>query len=283
MMSLPRFLGGLAALVLTGLVFQPSARAEDSAANGNQSKIESRAIIRQALTKKINWEFIERPLGDIIEDLKKELNIPMRLDMKPLGDIGITLETPISFKMSGITAKSALNLMLRDLGLVTTIHDEVLMVTTPEEAENRLETVVYDVSDLPAFRRESGGTEPDYEQLIDVIMKNILPTSWDDLGGPGSVMGYSAGDVQSLVISQTEEAQDRIADLLSNLRKLRQWPLSVEEINKLPVVPPPKPKETKPRPKPMGGMGGGAGGMGGMGGMGGGMGGMGGGMMGGAK
>jgi hypothetical protein len=267
MMTIRRLSSCLAVLILAGLAFQPIARTEESIIVGNQAKIESRELIRQALTKKINWDMTERPLGDFAEDLKKELNIPVRLDSRLLNDLGITPDTTITFKMSGITAKSALSLLLSDLGLTTLIRDEVLLITTPEEAENTLELVVYNVSDLPAFRLPGDKTVPDFEQLIDVIAKNIKPATWDDVGGPGCIKEYNAGDVQTLVVSQTDEVQERISDLLSSMRKLRHWPLSKEEIDKLPPVPPPKPS------KPIGGVMSGMGGMGGgmMGGAGGGM------------
>ena len=39
--------------------------------------------------------------------------------------------------MKGITLRSALRLMLHELSLTYIIQDEVLLITTPEEAESR--------------------------------------------------------------------------------------------------------------------------------------------------
>jgi hypothetical protein len=246
-----KHLSCLAVLLLAGLAFRPAARADDSIPDGMQPKIESRAAFRQALTKKINWEFVERPLGEVVEELKKELNIPMRLDMRTLNDLGVTPDTPVTFKMSGITAKSALSLLLRDLGLTTMIRDEVLLVTTPDEADNQLETVVYNVADLVQVASgttlsnlnmpedyatvpvQLGGAPPaprkstplahqsDFDSLIDVITKSIKPTAWDDVGGVGSIQPFESGGICAIVVTHTDEVHEEIAKLLSQLRALR--------------------------------------------------------------
>jgi hypothetical protein len=234
--------------MFAGAISIPCVRAGDSASPGSQPAVEARAAIRQAFAKKVNWDFAEKSLEYVVEDLTKELNIPIRMDSRTLNDLGVASDTPVTFKISGITAKSALSLMLRDLGLTTMVRDEVLVITSPEEAENQLETIVYDVSDLPAFRRPGGGTSPDYEQLIDVITRSIKPMSWDEVGGPGSVNAYDAGDAQTLVVSHTGDVHEEISNLLDSLRKLRHSPLKPEEIEKLPPLPPPPSKPSKPMP-----------------------------------
>jgi hypothetical protein len=268
MMMIRKLLRCLAALILVGIVFQSTARAEDSTAAKavEKAKPEPADAIRQALTKKIEWNFEEMPLADVAEVLHKELKIPIRLDTKALNDLGITPETTITFKMSGISAKTALKLLLGDLGLTTIIDDEVLIITSPDVADCQLITVIYDVSDLPAYRRANGKTVPDYDALSDVITRTIKPTTWDEVGGQGSVQPFESGEVQALVVSQTREVQDEILNLLAGLRKLRQWPLGEKEIEKLPIDPGPNPQSQGMGMHGMGGHGGmGMNGMGGQG------------------
>ncbi len=50
--------------------------------------------------------------------------------------------------------------------------------------------------------------------LIDLITSTIKPTTWDEVGGPGSIMP-AAG---MLVISQTQEVHEEIEGVLANLR-----------------------------------------------------------------
>ena len=54
----------------------------------------------------------------------------------------------VTVSLSGVTLRSALKLMLKEIDLTYVIRDEVLKITTPEEAENELLTKVYPVADL---------------------------------------------------------------------------------------------------------------------------------------
>jgi hypothetical protein len=217
------------------------------------------AVIRQALTKKVSWNFKEMPLSEVVEALHKELNVPVYLDNKAMIDIGVTPETKVFFKLSGVTAKKALHLMLQDMGLAYYINEEVLTITSPDTADNMLFTEFYNVADLPSFRRGNGGTVPNYDKLIDLITFCVKPTTWDEVGGSGSIIEYDAAGIQILVISQTSDVHEEIQQLLDRLRTFRQWPLDKETVEKLPPEPTSAPKQRGPRGvgMMMGGMGGG--------------------------
>jgi Mg-chelatase subunit ChlD/uncharacterized membrane protein YgcG len=93
-------------------------------------------------------EFIETPLADVVEYLKDTHQIPIEIDNKALDDVGLSTDVPVTRNLSGVTLRSALRLMLRELELTYMIQDEVLLITTPEEAETQLVTKVYPVADL---------------------------------------------------------------------------------------------------------------------------------------
>ena len=71
-----------------------------------------------------------------------------------------------------------------------------------------------------------GGTQADYESLIELITSTIAPTTWDDVGGPGSIEKFQGN--LSLVISQTQEVHEEIADLLEQLRRLQDLQVTIE-------------------------------------------------------
>jgi general secretion pathway protein D len=71
-----------------------------------------------------------------------------------------------------------------------------------------------------------GGTSADFESLIELITSTIAPTTWDDVGGPGSVQQFQGN--LSLVISQTQEVHEEIADLLEQLRRLQDLQVTIE-------------------------------------------------------
>jgi hypothetical protein len=173
--------------------------------------------------------------------------------------------------MRGITLKSALRLLLHKLGLTYTIQDEVLLITTPEQADSMLETKVYPVADLvlPAGATTEPGGQADFDALIDLLTSTVKPTCWDSVGGPGSVVPFENG--MSIVVSQTQDVQEEIETVLEKLRKVKR---------DTGVAGLPARARRQRRSDGSQSMGGGMGGMGGgMGGMGGGMGGMGGGGM----
>ena len=62
--------------------------------------------------------------------------------------MGVAPDSRITRNLKGVSLRSALRLLLHDLGLAFEIRNEVLSITTPEQAESHLATVVYDVADL---------------------------------------------------------------------------------------------------------------------------------------
>jgi hypothetical protein len=62
-------------------------------------------------------------------------------------------------------------------------------------------------------------TEPDAgDQLVEIIRDTIAPSTWDKRGGPGTIMLWRPGN--ALVIRQTDEVQDDVANLLIQLRRV---------------------------------------------------------------
>jgi hypothetical protein len=190
--------------------------------------------LEDALNSTTEIEFTEAPLQEVIDTLKERHRIEIQIDTKALTDVGIGTDTPVTKSLKGITLRSALNLMLHELGLTWTIQDEVLLITTPEEEDNLLTTVVYDVADLVEL---SDGD--DYDTLIDLITSTVKPTTWDNVGGPGSIQGSSLDTAKVLVVLQTYRIQREIANLLENIRKVGK-----EHPNAGP------PRRSKPAPSP---------------------------------
>jgi hypothetical protein len=115
-----------------------------------------------------------------------------------------------------------LNLILRPVQLTHIPHEEVLLITSQVEAENRLLTRLYPVQDLvrqiPAEESRSGSVEYDFDPLLDTIGATVAPQTWDTVGGPGSVQGFDAS--VALVVSQTEEVHQSLEKLLAQIRRV---------------------------------------------------------------
>ena len=118
--------------------------------------------------------------------------------------------------------RSALRLTLRELGMTYLIQDGTLLITTTEAAESKLTTRIYQVADLvEMYRDENGNVDTDFESLMDLIISTVQPTTWDDVGGPGSIARQSMGNAKVLAISQTQAVHEEIAALLTRLREVR--------------------------------------------------------------
>ena len=90
----------------------------------------------RALKQPTQIEFVETPLRDVIDYLKDLHHIEIQLDSAALKEAGVDENTPITKNLKGISLRSALKLMLDELQLKYVIHNEVLLITTPEKAES---------------------------------------------------------------------------------------------------------------------------------------------------
>src|SRR5690606_9351994 len=60
------------------------------------------------------------------------------------------------------------------------------------------------------------------DSLVESITSAIDAETWSELGGPGSMNVLWTGKNTVLIISQTRRTHDKVASLLSELRKLRK-------------------------------------------------------------
>ena len=233
----------------TEFVPKPLAKPSDAERDASRGKYEKederRAAIetklRKALDERLSVEFQDAPLKDVIAFLIDKSKLPIQLEKRVMDDAGIADDAPITFTSKDRQLRHILDGLLKPIELTWIVQDEVILVTTPEMAEERMTTRVYDVADLPAFRDKDGKTVPDYEGLSNTLRSTVAPTTWDDAGGRGSIKPFNNGGVQAVVVLQTQRVHERIVDVLANLRKVRKAPLTKEELEKLPPVPPPKP------------------------------------------
>ena len=71
-----------------------------------------------------------------------------------------------------------------------------------------------------------GGSQADFDSLIELITSTIDPTTWDSVGGTGSIKEFATN--LSLVISQTQEVHEKIVDLLEQLRRMQDLQVTIE-------------------------------------------------------
>ena len=182
--------------------------------------------IEKALSEPTQMEFIDTPLPDVIEYLKDLHHMEIQIDKKAMEEAGISPDYPVTKNLKGISLRSALTLLLSSYDLTYTIDNEVLLVTTQEKAKGLLITRLYTVGDLVAFH-DTDGDWDDYDSLIDLITTTVVPTSWDAVGGPGSITGFRAGEARLLVVSASDQVQRELNAFLENIRALAKEAVKV--------------------------------------------------------
>jgi type II secretory pathway component GspD/PulD (secretin) len=93
-------------------------------------------------------------------------------------------------------------------------------------------TRTYQVADLvipisdfqPAEKKERAATQED--QLIQMLVQTIQPATWDSNGGSGTIQYFPL--TNTLVVNQTPDIQEQVADLLAALRRLQSVQVALE-------------------------------------------------------
>lgn len=263
--------------------------------------------IEASLRTPVMMRYQNEPLAAVIDDLSKATGVNMVLDLRGLGQEGISSDTRVSLNVnSEISLKSALNLILEPLHLSYVVKDEVLKVTSEQLKDGEILTEVYDVADLvipiPNFVPDNniglqglinsahsamgygagafgqgpmsfvnsqpeqqmegqvpptalaqpgvpgsgagiggpttlpigggpgglgGAANADFDSLIDLIISTVASDTWVENGGPEAEIRPFPTNL-SLVISQTQDVHEQIADLLEQLRRLQDLQVTIE-------------------------------------------------------
>lgn len=157
-------------------------------------------------------DFAGTPLEEVVDFLRDEYEIEIQIDSNALDDIGIGTNESINVNLRNVPLRSALRLMLQQLELTSIIADEVLLITTQEEAESRLTVAVYPVSDLLTGKKELA-------ELIDVLSSTVASETWAvNGGGEAEIRSLSSG---LLVVGQTQAVHEELANVLTAIRKAK--------------------------------------------------------------
>ena len=271
---------------------------------GSRRLSDTELEIQRALRKKVQVDFSEQPLGEVLTHLGDLAGISIYIDPQGLTAEGASSDMPVTIRLNQeVQLKSALNIILEQFNLSYVIQDEVLKITSETIRDSKVYVDTYDVADLvipipnflpsynvglPSAIREAynaqgfgnstggynqvpltimannqnnasasnsvlaqmsasgalsntggspqpigfgpgglgGGAQADFDTLIELITATIAPTTWDEVGGEGSIQGFPTN--LSLVVSQTQEVHQQIADLLEQLRRLQDLQVTIE-------------------------------------------------------
>lgn len=179
--------------------------------------VKKRSTAEIAIAKNLNAsttiEFYGEDLSNavsVFSDLHKE--IPFLLDHKALSESGIAPDTGLSnIELSNLPLRDALDLVLDELDLTWLPKNNVVLITSKERALNTLENRVYPIPTDWNMQAEN---------LIETVLSQVSPDSWEDIGGNGSISQVG----ESLVIRQTYRVHEEITELLSQLEAAMKRP-----------------------------------------------------------
>jgi hypothetical protein len=170
------------------------------------SGVDFEALLRQP-TK---FEFVETPLGEAIAYLATQHDVDIQLDPKGLTDAAVDPSAPVTRTLrKPVPLESGLNLLLDEFDLTFTVQDGVLKITSKERADEVLSIKVYPVGDLVTRPRGWG-------PLMNLIKSTIQPDSWDDNGGPATIVPFPSGGL--LIVSHRRDVHAELRDLLAAMR-----------------------------------------------------------------
>lgn len=168
--------------------------------------------------QKIDLEFNQTPLKEVARQLSERAGVPVVLARRPLADAALGEDTPVTFRFQGVLLELGLELMLGELKLVAVARDDVIEITTPEDAESHEIARVHNIEDLVDQDRATGdirGIDPD--TLIDMAQSLVEPDSWGE-SGPGNVMELAYARI---VFRQTADIHCQVEQLFNLLRQVR--------------------------------------------------------------
>ena len=186
---------------------------------------EAQAFARLESDVAVNFQAM--PLRDLGRWLvSQQIPLPVVFNARKLEEAGIALDsTPITTWLPPAPLRTQLTFILEPLELTHVIRDGVIQITTREDAESRLDSVIYDVR--PLIHPDAGILTRD--ELMTLIRSTVDPTSWGHQGGPGWIDEFRG----LFVISHVQNVHRRVKQLLERLEQCcleddRSWDEIVE-------------------------------------------------------
>ncbi len=180
--------------------------------------------ILNSLSKTISVDYDKVGFMDVIEDLSTRLGQPILLDKGALADLQITSDTPVSFRVKGVSGRTVLRRILGDVGLAYIIKDDAIQVVTEKQARETMVTRTYFLGNLLAggpfsdagIRFVPGLTQFEGMQnvlsIVQMIQSSVDPQSWQANGGKGTITFYAP--TMSLIIRNTAEVHGMMGGYL---------------------------------------------------------------------
>lgn len=179
--------------------------------DGDSRLSASELAIQKKLLTDVSVKFTNRPLGEVLSDLRAMTGVPIVIDDRALSAVRVTTETPVNLQLQdSIALKSALNIILERLELTYVIENDVLSITSLEAKRSKVYPRTYRVTDLvtpiPNFTSSyedglAGALRSAYQMSNPQTDVHVTPISMTDLG-TGMAQSMSPNSANPNVLAQ---------------------------------------------------------------------------------
>ncbi len=210
--------------------------------------------IAKTLDQPVALQFKAMPLRCVIDELRSMTGLNIVPDLAALEDQAISCDRPVTIQLQNVSLKGALAAILNQLRLTYVIRDEMVQITTPEKAKGKLVQKTYAVADLVVPVRSSAACDTEKREccktppapagaasccvrnpgnttedvLIQTIINTVSPQSWSAAGGAGTICYFPLA--YAIVVDQTLDIHEQVAELLAALRRLQDNEVVLETI-----------------------------------------------------
>ena len=240
-------------VTLTCVSFSPTSYAQFGPyiVQQQQQDIESTATelrgkIDKALDAIVDLEFSDTTLEQLAEKISTEFKFPVVLDVRGLQSSGFSPADKFSKSFSGVTLRTALDLIYQEMGLTYWIDADAYVITSREAGARRLTTRVYEITRFVTGTNDKAlvvklqsrqEIAPKVDELFDLIYKTVEPETWDELGGSGALAYLGVRNQRHFIsVFQTETGHYKLRKTLDELEgMLDQPPIANDDDNEVSV------------------------------------------------
>ncbi len=188
--------------------------------------------VERLLDQERDMVFSNTTLEEVVATFQVH-GISIYVDWRSMDVVGVGPLTRFNLSQRSISPRDALTLLLREQELAWSLQNGRVIITTRDQEERALLTKMYDVRHLVEVQRDAQWSVGpagqyiqtpiyyyDFDPLIDLIVATVAPDSWDEVGGPASIVGYPTRRMRVIVISQTYSAHKEVEQLIGQLTRL---------------------------------------------------------------
>jgi len=209
----------------------------------SQNDADKRKKLLSSLHVATSLQCNDLPLRDALRQVLAPSHVRIKFDQKAIDDDGtVSLDDPITHATENEMVEAILFDLLEPRGLTWIPRGDSVVITTWTEADARLETMAYDVTELVVCPKTG---KANMSMLIPALYETVNPDSWNEVGGAGSVVPMARSKSAVLIVRQTFSTHRKVGNFLSGLRQsglVSELTATTPSITLIPLAP------TTPKP-----------------------------------